>query len=160
MTAALRCLKATRTRYDGRKQSPWNDVECGDHYVRAMASWALLEAASGYRYDAGAAEMGFAPVLTPVDYRAAFVARDGWGTLSQRVTGSTQLETVMPVYGSLVLKRLRFRPQGAVQSATVTVDGESVSAALSQNEGDVVLSLAECVVLHADQKLVVTLLIS
>lgn len=38
-----------------------------------MASWALLEAASGFNYDAAAATIDFAPVLDPFNYRAPFV---------------------------------------------------------------------------------------
>jgi len=158
---ALCIVEAVRTRYDGRKQNPWNDVECGDHYVRAMAAWALLEAASGYRYDVGAAEVGFAPVLTPEDYRAPFVGRDGWGTFTQRVTGGTQVETITPIYGWLEVKRLRFRPQDVVQSAAVAVDGQPVPASFSQAGsqagGEVILTLAEPITLRAGQTLTVTL---
>ncbi len=154
---ALRIVEAVRTRYDGCKQSPWNDIECGDHYVRAMAAWALLEAASGYRYDAGVAEVGFAPALTPEDYRAPFVARDGWGTFIQRVTGGAQVETITPVCGSLEVRALHFRPQGAVQSAAVTVDGQPVSALFSQAGGEVTLALAEPITLRAGQTLKVSL---
>jgi len=153
---ALRILEAARGRYDGRQQSPWNDVECGDHYVRAMASWALLEAASGYGYDAHAAEIGFAPIIGPEDYRAPFVARDGWGTFAQRVSGDAQVETIAPVYGTLVVKVLRFRPQGAVRAAAVTVDGQPVPAAMAQVGGEVVLMLGESVTLCAGQVLTVT----
>jgi hypothetical protein len=151
-------LEATRARYDGRKQNPWNDIECGDHYVRAMASWALLEAASGFGYDAGAAEIGFAPVLTPEDYRAPFVARDGWGTFAQRVSGDEQVETITPVYGCLAVRVLRFRCGGPVRAATVTVDGQPVAATLGEVEGDVVLTLERTWLLLAGQTLVVTLL--
>lgn len=156
-TAALRILEATRARYDGRKQNPWNDIECGDHYVRAMASWALLEAASGYGYDAGAAEIDFAPVLTPEAYRAPFVARDGWGTFAQQVTDDAQVETITLVYGSLEVKRLRFRPLGALQSATVTVDEQLMSVTLSQSGGKVTLTLVEPITLCAGQTMTIVL---
>ena len=155
---ALRMLEAARARYDGRKQNPWNDIECGDHYVRALASWALLEAASGFRYDAGAAEIGFAPVLTPEDYRAPFVARDGWGTFTQRVSGGVQVETITPVYGSLAVKVLRFRPGGPVHSVTVTVDGRPVPVTMGEAEGDAILTLEHSWLLLAGQTLAVTLL--
>ena len=150
---ALRILEATRTRYDGHKQNPWNDIECGDHYVRAMASWALLEAASGYQYDAGAAEIGFAPVIAPEKYQAPFVARDGWGTFSQRVTADQQTEAISLMYGSLTVRILHFRPQRAVQSATVTLDGQPISAMLSQVNGEAILTLAEPLTLCAKQTL-------
>jgi len=158
MEPALRILEATRARYDGRKQNPWNDIECGDHYVRALASWALLEAASGFRYDAGAAEIGFAPVLTPEDYRAPFVARDGWGTFSQRVSEGAQVETITPVHGSLAVKVLRFRPGGPVHSVTVTVDGRPVPVTMGEAEGDAILTLEHSWLLLAGQTLAVTLL--
>jgi hypothetical protein len=38
LEAGLKCIKAIRDRYDGRKRSPFNEAECGHHYARAMAS--------------------------------------------------------------------------------------------------------------------------
>ena len=29
----------------------WNHVECGDHYYRAMSSWAVLLGATGFKID-------------------------------------------------------------------------------------------------------------
>jgi hypothetical protein len=40
-------LTDTRNKYDGTRRSPWNEVECGDHYARPMASFLLFEIASG-----------------------------------------------------------------------------------------------------------------
>jgi hypothetical protein len=45
-------VSAARARYDGRKRNPFNEVECGDHYVRALSAWSLLSAWSGLRYEA------------------------------------------------------------------------------------------------------------
>jgi uncharacterized protein (DUF608 family) len=104
--AALQIVEAARARHDGCKRNPWNDIECGDHYVRAMASWALLESASGYYYDASTAEIGFAPNLTLHDFRTPFVTRDGWGTFSQQVKDGVQVETLSAVYGSLVVRSI------------------------------------------------------
>jgi len=154
---ALEILKATRARHDGRKENPWNDVECGDHYVRAMASWAILEAASGFTCDAGAAHLGFAPVLAPMDFRAPFFARDGWGTFAQKIGAGQQIETVTVAFGSLEVQSLRFSPQIPVKSATVTADGQEVAAALSQTDGDAVLTLSDPVTVRAGRALTVTL---
>jgi non-lysosomal glucosylceramidase len=41
--AALRIVEDVRSRYDGRRRNPFDEVECGHHYVRAMASWGLVE---------------------------------------------------------------------------------------------------------------------
>lgn len=50
--AALDIVAAARRRYDGRSRNPFNEYECGHFYARALASWTLLQAFSGARYDA------------------------------------------------------------------------------------------------------------
>ena len=40
-------LTDTREKYDGTRRSPWNEIECGDHYVRPMAAFLFFELASG-----------------------------------------------------------------------------------------------------------------
>ncbi|MET1005965.1 MAG: GH116 family glycosyl hydrolase, partial [Propionibacteriaceae bacterium] len=42
--AAERIVADVRDRYDGRRRNPFNEVECGHHYARSMASWGLVEA--------------------------------------------------------------------------------------------------------------------
>ncbi len=46
----LKCIRAIRDRYDGKKRSPFDEAECGHHYARAMASWAAVLALTGFRY--------------------------------------------------------------------------------------------------------------
>ncbi len=48
----LRCIGSIRSRYDGRKRSPFDEAECGHHYARAMAAWGALLALTGFRYTA------------------------------------------------------------------------------------------------------------
>ncbi|GAB3557974.1 GH116 family glycosyl-hydrolase [Spelaeicoccus albus] len=40
----LRVVADVRSRYDGRARNPFDEVECGSHYVRSMASWGVAEA--------------------------------------------------------------------------------------------------------------------
>lgn len=40
-------LLDARNKYDGTRRSPWNEIECGDHYTRPMAGFLLFEIASG-----------------------------------------------------------------------------------------------------------------
>lgn len=44
---ALAIVAAIRTRYDGRRRNPYNEVECGSHYARALASFGLWQAFGG-----------------------------------------------------------------------------------------------------------------
>ena len=43
----MQILTATRNSYDGTRRTPYNEIECGDHYSRPMAGFALFEIASG-----------------------------------------------------------------------------------------------------------------
>lgn len=52
MEKALTIITACRSRYDGRTRNPFNEFEYGNWYGRALASYSLLQAATGMRYDA------------------------------------------------------------------------------------------------------------
>jgi hypothetical protein len=34
-------VAAVMKRYDGRERNQFNEVECGDHYIRALSAWSL-----------------------------------------------------------------------------------------------------------------------
>src|SRR5690606_385083 len=152
---ALRIVEAVRARYDGTKQNPWNDIECGDHYVRAMSSWALLEAASGFGYDAATASITFAPVIDPDDYRAPFVARDGWGTFRQRRDAGAQEVSLEIAWGHLALKRLRLAPGDTERPATATLAGDELAVTTSRDGDRVAVDVSEPVTVSAGQTLTV-----
>ena len=42
--AAERVVRNIRSRYDGVKRNPFDEAECGHHYVRALAAWTVLRA--------------------------------------------------------------------------------------------------------------------
>ena len=60
---AFEVVKSIRDRYDGKKRNPWNEMECGSNYVRAMASFALLPIISGFDFDLPHFKIGFNPIL-------------------------------------------------------------------------------------------------
>ncbi len=80
----LAVVKAVRERYAGHNRNPWNEVECGHHYARAMASWSLLLALSGYRYSAPDAHIAFAPKLTTERFYCFYSTGSSWGQYRQR----------------------------------------------------------------------------
>lgn len=44
-------LRGLWDRHDGSRRNPYNEIECGDHYARAMAGWTLAQARSGVHVD-------------------------------------------------------------------------------------------------------------
>ncbi len=57
----LAIVKGVRDRHDGVARNPWNEFECGHHYARAMSSWSLILALSGFHYNARERFIAFAP---------------------------------------------------------------------------------------------------
>lgn len=55
-------IKAVRDRYNGGKRNPWSEIECGHHYARSMASFALLPIYSGFSFDMTENYIGFKPI--------------------------------------------------------------------------------------------------
>lgn len=81
----LAIVRGVRDRYDGVKRNPWNEVECGNHYARSMASWGVLLALTGVQWDAPTRTLAVSPAACVVqDGRARFVVctGSGWGTLA------------------------------------------------------------------------------
>ena len=147
---ALTILADVRERHDGTRRSPWNEVECGDHYVRPMASWTLLEAAAGYQYDASRGSLAFAPRIDPGDFCSFFITGSSWGTFSQE-GGCARLRVD---YGELWLRELRLKSDGA--DATVHLNEQEVLASVEQIDGCVRLRFAQPVTVAAGEALVVT----
>jgi non-lysosomal glucosylceramidase len=77
----VRLVRAVRDRHDGHRRSPWNEVECGNHYARSLASWGLVVALAGADFDAHAGSLVFRPRLASDDLRLPFTAGTGWGEL-------------------------------------------------------------------------------
>jgi uncharacterized protein (DUF608 family) len=85
----LAIVRAVRDRHDGVRRNPWDEVECGHHYVRSMASWGLLIALSGFQFDLPRGEIAFAPAVNADDFRTFWSTGRAWGTYSQRKDPAT-----------------------------------------------------------------------
>jgi non-lysosomal glucosylceramidase len=99
----LEIVKAVRDRHDGFKRNPWNEVECGHHYVRSMSSWGLLIALCGYKFDLVEGVIEFNPVINKEDFRCFFSCGKAWGIFEQKrnpQTGKPEYN-VKTLYGNL-----------------------------------------------------------
>jgi uncharacterized protein (DUF608 family) len=104
----LALVRAVRERHDGRRRNPWNEAECGHHYVRSMASWAVLLALSGFRCDLVAGEIVIDPVTDIDDFRTFWSCGRAWGRYRRwrdTLTGDVE-ETVDVLYGDLAGARV------------------------------------------------------
>ncbi len=108
LTEGLAVCRAIHDRYHPSRRNPWNEVECGDHYARSMASYGVFLAACGFEYHGPKAHLGFAPRLQPENFRAPFTAAEGWGTLEQKREGQVQTQRIELKHGTLRLRTLAF----------------------------------------------------
>ena len=76
-------LTAVRSRYDGRRRNPYNEIECGDHYSRAMSGWSVLEAVTQASHDALAEHLRLGQRVD----RYPLLAGTGWGEIHASQAG-------------------------------------------------------------------------
>jgi non-lysosomal glucosylceramidase len=130
----LSIVEAVRARYNGARRNPWDEVECGHHYARAMSSWSLLLALSGFEYSAPANAMRLHPRVSAGAFRCLFCAGSAWGTYSQKIAAGAIDAGVAVEEGRLELETLRLPFAG--EAAKVSA---SHPAAASVERGELVL---------------------
>ncbi len=154
----LALVKAARDRYDGLRRNPWNEIECGNHYARAMASWSLVLALSGYRYSAQERSLRLAPLINTNRFRCFFSTGSSWGVLSQQAAKAERTAQVEVLYGKLELADFILKAAGdAPVRATIGKTPRSVPATLRAENGELHVRLDPPVTLAAGDRLRVRL---
>jgi uncharacterized protein (DUF608 family) len=155
----LAMCRAIHERYHPAKHNPFNEIECGDHYARALASWGVLIGLAGFEYHGPKGHFGFAPRITPDDFRCAFTAAQGWGTISQKRNADEQTNAIEVRFGRLAVKTLAFQTPAnkTLQKTVVTVEDGEVGATSSQDGNRVAVQLDRELVVTAEKTLTVRL---
>ena len=153
---ARRIVRTARSRYDGRRRdglnsgpggNPYNELECGKFYARAMSSWSLLIASQGLVLDGPQGVLGFKPRWQPEDHRSFYTAPEGWGLFVQRRQPHEQTARIEVRHGRLRLAELVLAlPTPAPATAVVTVAQRPVAVAVRQHDDEVRLTFAQAVV--------------
>jgi non-lysosomal glucosylceramidase len=165
---ARRVVKMARSRYDGRRRdglnsgpggNPFNELECGKFYARAMSSWSLLIASQGLVLDGPAGVLGFKPRWQPEDHRSFFTVPEGWGLFVQKREGNTQHARIELRHGRLQLKELVFEMPEALANAdaTLRIGGQKTNATVRHAGGEVRILLAEPQTVREGEAVEVTL---
>jgi hypothetical protein len=152
LESARRIVTMARSRYDGRRRddlnsgpggNPFNELECGKFYARAMSSWSLLIAAQGLVLEGPKGILGFKPKWRPEDHRSFYTAPEGWGLFVQRREAGRQSERIEVRHGQLRLKELVFElPLDTTSAtATVTLAGQTLASAVRRDGTEIRLTL-------------------
>ncbi|MHC4443972.1 MAG: GH116 family glycosyl hydrolase [Planctomycetota bacterium] len=128
LAEGLAIIRAIHDRYHPSKHNPYNEVECGDHYARALASWGCFTALAGYEYNGPKGYLGFSPKISPENFSSAFTAAQGWGLFSQKREGGKQRNRIEVCWGQLTLRTLGLDVPDIGQAPTITIKiaGEAV----------------------------------
>jgi non-lysosomal glucosylceramidase len=155
---AFAVVKGARDRYDGVPRppiprNPWNEIECGGHYARAMSSWSLLLAASGYEYDGPTRSLRFTPRVTPDNFKSFFCGPEGWGSLRQNREAQSQRVQVAVTEGKLAVKQLRLATAGEPRQIAVLHRNTPVDARHMVEAEGVIVTLESLVTIEQGEML-------
>ncbi|MCC6287032.1 MAG: hypothetical protein IT249_04040 [Chitinophagaceae bacterium] len=151
----LSLVKAIHERYSPEKHNPWNEIECGDHYARALASWGILLALEDFYYDGPAKTISFNPKIQKDHFKGFFTASEGWGTIEQKRNSTSQTNTITLAYGSLLLKNLAIALPAEVKKASLLLNGKEIPFTVTQKENILSVNFEEIQV-DAKQRVVLT----
>ncbi|SDC15170.1 GH116 family glycosyl-hydrolase [Niabella drilacis] len=117
---ALMLTRAIHDRYHAAKRNPFNEIECSDHYGRAMASYGTFITACGFEYHGPRGYIRFAPKWDKENFKGPFTAAEGWGTYTQKTEKGTQTITVDIKYGVLQLNQLSLEKTAGLRKGKVS----------------------------------------
>ncbi len=139
----LSLIKGLDNRYRPEKHNPWNEVECGDHYARALASWGVLLALEGYFYNGPEGMMRLAPRVQQGDFEGFFTAAEGWGNFSQTRQSGKQSNVVNVKYGEVRLKSLEVETVGNPEKVVLFFNGKEIPCDYKMQGDRVVVEFKE-----------------
>lgn len=124
LTDGLKIVKAVRDRHAGYRRNPWNEVECGNHYARSMASWSLIDALSGHQWSASEQTLRFAPRMAADNFRSFFAAGTAWGAFSQKLTKGRGTAIIDVQHGAMTVSRVILASGRAPRFLKVSLGGQ------------------------------------
>jgi uncharacterized protein (DUF608 family) len=153
----LRIVRAVRERHDGRRRNPWNEVECGSHYARAMASWAVLLALSGFRWDGIRQHVELNPRTKQNPFRCFYSTGGGWGQFRVETKQSVTAVALHQLYGGQAVRSLALAwTKPNPKEVEVSQGGAPLAAEWDVSDGWLQIRFADALTLGAGSHFLVT----
>jgi hypothetical protein len=149
--------RAVHDRYAPEKRNPYNEIECGEHYARAMAGYGVFLGACGFEHHGPAGHIGFAPRLSPDNFAAAFTAAEAWGLFRQQRHHDQQTCDIEVRYGRLRVSTLALQTAFVPSRAVVRIGNREVRPTLRVTGDRVELALTRPLTVTAGETLSVRL---
>ncbi|MGQ9732096.1 MAG: GH116 family glycosyl hydrolase, partial [Candidatus Zipacnadales bacterium] len=151
----LALVKGVRDRYTGERRNPWDEIECGHHYVRSMASYAVMLALAGFHYSAPAQRLGFNPRLFAENFACFFSVESGWGLYRQRLTRRGLTVAIEVRKGLLTLSELEIAAKGN-EVLQAQVGSRKIEASLRKRRNGVTVVFLSPVTITPEETLKLT----
>jgi len=149
--------KTARERHDGIRRNPFNDVECGDHYARALASYSILNGLAGFEYSAVDQYIGCDPRISGGRFYTLYATGNSWGSIQVSETKHRSFRfTLTVMHGRERLKKVRLGVSEKSEQAAVSVDGKRVSSDAVYERGKTEVFFQQPVSLKAGNTLNIT----
>jgi len=133
----LSLVKAVDERYSPKKHNPWNEIECGDHYARAMASWGVMLALEDYYYNGPQGIISFSPRIQSSHFEGFFTTAEAWGNIKQDQTGNQQKNSIAIKYGNVWLQQIQLTCNKKPGSVKMLVNNKPVISSYVFNDNKV-----------------------
>lgn len=153
----LAITRAVHDRYHPSRRNPYNEIECGDHYARSMASHGVFISLCGFECHGPKKHLGFAPKITPENFKAPFIAAEGWGTYTQRIENSKLTAEIEVRHGRLPLATLALECADGAR-ARVSLGATPLPATIKRTGQRAIITLGEAIEITAGNKLVVSII--
>ena len=131
---ALKIIEGGRKRHNGKNRNPWNEVECGNHYARSLASYSLVPVLSGILYFAPEKKLRFAPRLDVDHSRFFFCINRGWGVISRRTENQKNVLSIEMISGSLEIAVIELSEDLVTENAEIRINDMECEAKKNKNK--------------------------
>jgi hypothetical protein len=142
-------------RYHAQKRNPFNEIECSDHYARAMASYGTFISACGFDYDGPNGHMRFAPKLNPQKCKVPFTAATGWGAYEQTSNENLFTAALKVNYGSVSLNSFSFDALVNKSKVVCYVGDKLIPSSLTKQGPTFIVNFVQKIEIKEGQHLVI-----